>query len=247
MHEFDPSVLFRVVDLLGVIANALIGGAVARARNFDAVGFVILAITCGLGGGMLRDVMLGVGFPVALTDPAYLAAAMAGAAVAYLLDLEGRWTRRALTVADALAVGCWSATGAAKALGVGLDWLPAIVLGVVTAVGGGMIRDVLINEVPAVFGGNPLYATLSAVGSAEMVLAQRLLGNPAVGMAASILTCGVLVVLARRRGWVLPGALRLSVPRPRLPRRRGRSARSAGRDPRREPPGRGLGHPADDT
>lgn len=211
---FDADLLFRLVDVTGVFANAVLGGAVARAKGFDAIGFVVLAICSGLGGGMLRDVLLGVGFPVVLTDPLYLGAALVGAAVAFLLDFGHGWARRGLLVGDALALGCWSATGAAKALSVGVAWLPAIFLGVVTAVGGGMLRDILVNQVPSVFNG-PLYASVSVVASAEMVLLMSF-GQYAAGMGLAILTGGVLGLLARWRQWTLPPAAQLSVPRPRL-------------------------------
>lgn len=212
---WDAEVLFRVVDVTGVFANGLLGGAVARTKGFDFVGFVILAIVSGTGGGMIRDVLLGVGFPVALTDPLYLTSALAGAALAFVLDFGAGWARRSLLVADALALGCWSATGAAKALGVGLAWLPAIFLGVITAVGGGMLRDVLVNQVPSVFNGPP-YATISALASMEMVLLQPI--DYGAGMALAILTGGSLGILARWRQWSLPQATQWTVPRPRIRR-----------------------------
>lgn len=204
MATYDPSPLFNAVDITGVVANALLGGAVARAHRFDIVGFVVLGVATGLGGGAVRDVLLGT-TPVALTHPAYLPAAVAASCAAYLLDLHGTASRRLLLLADVLSVGCWSATGTSKALAFGLAWLPAIMVGVLTAIGGGIIRDVLVGRVPAVFGGNPLYATVAVVGSTEMLLADTW-GRPAVGMAASIVTCGLLGVLARWRGWTLPGA-----------------------------------------
>ena len=218
MNEFDPTWAFRVVDVTGVLANGLLGGAVARTHRFDAVGFVVLAIASGLGGGMLRDVLLN-RLPVALTDPWYLGGALVSAAVAYLLTLEGRPARRLLAVADVLALGCWSATGASKALGIGLGWMPAVMLGVITAVGGGVIRDILVNRVPAIFGGSPLYATVAVVGSVEMVLLQGA-GHPEAGMALSIVTCAALGLVARRRRWMLPGPGVFSLPRPRWRPRR---------------------------
>lgn len=212
--QFDADTLFRIVDVAGVFANGLLGGAVARTKGFDAIGFVMLAIVSGLGGGMLRDTLLGTGFPVALTDPLYLTFALLGAAVAFFLDFGRGWARRGLLVADALAVGCWSATGAAKALAAGLEWLPAIFLGVITAVGGGMLRDILVNQVPSVFTG-PLYASVSVVASAEMVLLQSL-DQYAVGMGLAIATGGILGLLARWRQWTLPPAAQWTVPRPRI-------------------------------
>lgn len=202
--NLDPSVVFDTVDLTGVVANAILGGVVARSLKLDAVGFVFLAIITALGGGLLRDTLLNVGQPVSLTNPLYLVFALAGAAVAYFVPIRGRWTQRVLTVADALSLGCWAATGTAKALAAGLTWLPAMLIGLVTAVGGGMIRDLLAGRIPAVFGGNTLYATGALIGAAEMVVFWHL-GLTTVGMGASIVSVAVLTVLARRYGWRLPG------------------------------------------
>lgn len=200
---FDADTIFRVVDVTGVVANGLLGGAVARSKRFDIVGFATLAIISGLGGGMLRDVLLGAGYPVALTDAAYLTGALVAAVIAYLVNLEGTLPRRALGMADLLALGCWSATGTIKAAGLGLDPMPSVMLGVITAVGGGMLRDVVVGRTPVVFGGNTLYASLGVIGSVEALLLFQA-GLREVGMAASIVTCAVLGVLARRLGWMLP-------------------------------------------
>ncbi|MBW3087077.1 hypothetical protein KEM60_03307 [Austwickia sp. TVS 96-490-7B] len=207
--------IFDAVDVTGVVANALLGGAVARARRFDIVGFTVLGVCSGLGGGVIRDVLLASGLPVALTNPAYLPAAILASIAAYLLAV-GRWTTRLLMVADVLALGCWAATGTHKALGVGLAWLPAVLVGVLTAVGGGIIRDVLVARAPVVFGGNTLYASVALVGSAEMLLMDQL-GRPVVGMAISIMTCAALGLVARWRGWTLPGAAQWNLRLPAVP------------------------------
>ena len=216
MEIFDPEAVFRVVDLAGVLANGVLGGAVARQLRMDPVGFVVLALTSALGGGVLRDTLLQAGTPVALTDPAYLLAAIAGAVVAYLIELKGKWANRFLILIDSFALGCWAATGTSKALAVQLDWLPAILIGVATAVGGGMIRDIVVGRVPAIFGGNTLYATGALVAAVEMAILYNM-GLQNVGMGVAIVSAAVLCTVARRRGWRLPGPGGLTV---RLPRRR---------------------------
>jgi len=207
--DIQAEVVFDLVDLLGVLTNGILGGVVARQLRMDLVGFVVLAIVSGLGGGMLRDTLLQQGFPVALTNPAYLTSALAGALIAYLLVFDSKWTFRALFVADCLSVGCWAATGTVKALGAGLAWPPAILLGVVTAVGGGMIRDIAVGRLPAIFGGNTLYATSALLASALMALLSEL-GHPTWGMAGAIVLSAVVSVSARRFGWRLPGPANLS-------------------------------------
>jgi len=200
---WDAETIFRIVDVIGVVANGLLGGAVARSKRFDIVGFATLAIISGLGGGMIRDVLLDSGYPVALVDPAYLSGALIAAVIAYFIHLEGRFARRALALADVLALGCWSATGTIKAAAHGLEIIPSLMLGVITAVGGGMLRDVLVGKVPAIFGGNTLYASIGFLGSVEALILYHV-GHPQAGMAASIITCAVLGLLARKLGWMLP-------------------------------------------
>ena len=207
--------IIRFVDLAGVLANAILGGIAARSARLDIVGFLILAIMSGLGGGMIRDTLLQHGTPVALTDPAYLICAFAGGAVAFFIPLTGTLSRRSLVLLDALAVGCWAAAGAQKTLDAGLWWLPAVMLGVITAVGGGMVRDIMLLKVPTIFGGNTLYATSALVASIEMVVLS-LLGYQAIGSAAAILSGALLSLLARRYGWILPTGLELRIPKPRM-------------------------------
>ena len=196
---------FRVVDLVGVFANAVLGGVLARRARLDPVGFGALAILSGLGGGVLRDTLLQHGTPVALTDYAYVLTALAGAAVAFAIDVEGRLWDRGFPWVDALALGCWASAGAQKTLGVGLGWLPAVLLGTITAVGGGAIRDVVLRRIPAIFGGNTLYATSALVASGVMVALSEA-GHVSVGLAVSTCVGAGLTLLARWRGWQLPEA-----------------------------------------
>ena len=232
--------VIRFVDLAGVLANAILGGVAARSARLDIVGFVVLAIMSGLGGGIIRDTLLQQGPPAALTDSAYLITAVIGGVIAYFVTFNGRWSRRALVLLDALAVGCWAAVGSQKALEAGLGWMPAVLLGITTAVGGGMVRDVMLLKVPTIFGGNTLYATSAVLASVEMVVLSKL-GFVALGTAVAILSGAVLSLLARRYGWVLPTGYALRIPKPiflinpRVWRERRRSAREARKNAALEP------------
>lgn len=190
------------LDLTGVLANALLGGAIARSRRLDLVGFAAIGILSGLGGGVLRDTLLQRGTPVALTDYAYLVTALAGAVVAYTVRVEGRLWEKVFPYIDALAVGCWAAVGAQKTLWAGLGWLPAVLLGTVTAVGGGATRDIVLGHLPRIFGGNTLYATSAMAASAVMVLFFHA-GYLTVGAVMATLTGAALCLLAQWRGWHL--------------------------------------------
>lgn len=194
--------LFRVIDLLGVLGNAVLGGALARRARLDPVGLGTLAILSGLGGGLIRDTLLQRGTPVALTDYAYITTALVGALIAFALQVEGRMWTRTYRLVDALALGCWAAAGAQKTLDAGLGWLPALLLGTITAVGGGTVRDLVLGRRPGIFSG-PLYATCALLASGVMVVLYRL-GHPSAGLVASLVTGAVLTLLARWRGWQLP-------------------------------------------
>lgn len=195
--------LLRALDLTGVLANALLGGVVARQHRLDPVGFGVLAILSGLGGGVIRDVLLQRGTPVALTDFAYLVMALGGAAVAFLVPLDGRVWQRVFPLVDALALGCWAASGAQKTLLVGLGWLPAVLLGTVTAVGGGAVRDVVLGRLPSIFGGNTLYATCALAASGLLVIL-HVNSLTRVGPLIATVFGAALCLLARWRGWMLP-------------------------------------------
>ncbi len=206
MNELDGVVVndvYRVIDLTGVLLNGILGGKLARTKRFDAVGFVILAIMSAMGGGIVRDVMLQAGAPVAITDPLYISTALVGAAIAFLWKLNSRFWVVALIVADGVVLGCWAATGAMKTMSVGFGVMPALLLGITTAVGGGMIRDVTAGNVPMVFGGNNLYATPALVSAGIMVLLYSL-GQPTWGMIFATVVGSSFTVLAHWRKWQLP-------------------------------------------
>ena len=195
---------FRLLDLCGVLLNGILGGLIARRKNFDLVGFVVLAMLTATAGGILRDVMIQAGPPFALTDPYYLYTACLGATVAWFVPLTSRPTRRLLVVADAVILGCWAATGASKALTYGLGVMPALLLGCLTAIGGSMIRDVAVGETPAVFGGNKLYAIPALIAAGTQVVAVKAGVADAHAMLVSTVVGAGLCVLAYWRSWQLP-------------------------------------------
>lgn len=208
MRESLPELL-RWLDLAGVFANAVLGGAIARRYRFDPIGFAVLATVSGLGGGIIRDVLLQHGTPIALTDDTYLVTALAGAGFAFLISSEGQAWHSVFPFVDALALGCWAAVGTQKALLFGLGWLPALFLGTVTAVGGGVIRDLCVGNVPTIFGGNTLYATCALVASGVMV-GMKDAGLPGAGSLLATLVGALLCLLSRWRGWMLPEGMDVS-------------------------------------
>jgi uncharacterized membrane protein YeiH len=196
----------RYLDLAGVFACAMLGGAVSRTEGLDLFGFLVVGIVSGLGGGIIRDTLLQKGPPVALTDYAYLPTAVAGTLIAFVIHLSEQSWDRLFTALDAAVIGFWAVTGAQKTLAAGLGWLPAVLLGITTAVGGGATRDVLLRRVPAVFGGNGLYATVAAIVAGTMVVCTYL-GAPALGIVLGIFCSLLLRLAAVRFGWGLPNGL----------------------------------------
>lgn len=195
--------VFRAIDLTGVFANAALGGVIARKERLDPIGFATMAILSGLGGGIIRDTLLQHGTPIALTDYAYVLTALAAAAVTFAVNVEGRLWNRVWPVVDAIALGAWAATGAQKTLAVGLGWLPAILLGTITAVGGGVVRDVVLCRIPGILGGNTLYATCAIAAAAVMVVFRHS-GHATPGLVVATVAGASLCLLARWRGWTLP-------------------------------------------
>lgn len=205
--------IIRLLDLLGVLANGLLGGAVARRFNLDPVGFTVLAIVSALGGGAIRDVLLNLQ-PIALTDLDYLTVALVAAGIAFLVPLEGRRWRQLFPWVDAIALGTWAVVGTQKALLYDIHWLPAILLGVLTACGGGAVRDMMLGRVPVILQQSELYASAAFVAGALFVVLELVVP----GTSASLIAVGVgggICVLARKRGWRLPTEPRWIAVRPK--------------------------------
>ncbi|MEX1908559.1 MULTISPECIES: trimeric intracellular cation channel family protein [Janibacter] len=201
--------VLRSIDLLGVVTNALLGAAVARQFNLDPVGFAIISMISALGGGAIRDVLLNQ-TPIALTDGAYLGCALVASGLAFLVRFEGRRWRQVFPYVDALALGAWAVAGTQKALLTGISPLPAVLLGVLTAVGGGAVRDVMLGQVPSIFRRSELYATAALAGALVYLFLREVVG-PYSAPGGVLVGAGVCL-LARRLGWVLPTEPAILVP-----------------------------------
>jgi uncharacterized membrane protein YeiH len=167
-------VLLLVLDLLGTFAFALNGALTAvRAVRLDIVGVITLATITAIGGGVLRDVVLGAVPPATFSDWRYLTVAAVGGLLAFFLARLLLRLEKTINVLDAAGLSLFAVTGALKALDYGLGPGQAIILGTVTAVGGGTIRDVLLGQVPAVLHSG-LYAIPAMLGAGAVVLADGL-------------------------------------------------------------------------
>ncbi|WAP53697.1 trimeric intracellular cation channel family protein [Streptomyces sp. S465] len=230
----DVNMVAGYLDLAGVLICGLLGGAVARAEGLDLFGYLVVGTVSGLGGGIIRDTLLQRGTPVALTDAAYLPTAFAGAFLAFVIAIGEEHWHRLFTALDAAVLGFWAISGAQKTLAAGLAWLPAVLVGTVTAVGGGAVRDLLLTRIPAVLGGNGLYATVAVVVSGLYIVCAHF-RIPTLGIVGGVLGAVLLRLVANRRGWSLPGGLPLE-PSRALARMRRRSKGGRPSDPPEEFP-----------
>ena len=129
--------------------------------------------------------------------------AILGGLLAMVIHLKGRAWELFRVHGDAIILGVWAVTGTTKALTYGMPWASAMFMGMLTAVGGGMIRDIATGSIPSIFGGNTLYATPAIFSSAIMV-GFHAIGHDAVGMIAATTLGAGFAILAYWRGWVLP-------------------------------------------
>jgi uncharacterized membrane protein YeiH len=175
----------------------------ASQKRFDLGGLAFLTLVAGLGGGLIRDVVLQRGLPVALSTPNYLLVVIAAAVIGYFFERHVRRVLPALTVVDALGLGLYAVTGCLRASQAGLSPLPTVVVGVLTAVGGGILRDVLAGDTPVIFQ-REVYATAALLGSVLFVALGRLGAGPETASAVGFFSAAGLRLLAVWRGWNVP-------------------------------------------
>jgi uncharacterized membrane protein YeiH len=199
----EPLVL--ALDLFGTFVFALSGAAAAVRHRLDVYGVLVLCFAAGTAGGITRDVLIGALPPASIADWRYIAVPLiAGLATFWCHPWLRRW-RSPVLVFDALGLAVFAVSGALKALAFDLNPLAAILLGILTATGGGVVRDVLVAEVPSVLHAE-LYAVAALVGALAVVVGHLLQLPPTpVAIAGVALSFG-LRVIALRRGWSLPVA-----------------------------------------
>ena len=166
----ESSPLLLWFDLMGVFFFALSGNLLAARKDIDITGGLVLGLLAGLGGGIIRDVLLGV-TPLALAKPVYLIPPVVAVVAVYLLGPVVHRVTTLIVTFDAAGLGLFCTFGAARAVQHGMPVASAVGLGVVTAVGGGLMRDVVANEMPAVFSGSNLYVVPATTGAALTVVA----------------------------------------------------------------------------
>ena len=193
------------IDLTAAFAGGLVGGLTAVEKHFDVTGVVTLAVVGGLGGGILRDVLLQNRGIWALSSSEPLLACLTAALVAAFFYELANKLRGVLLFTGALSMGLFAVAGTDKAILSGLSWVPVILLGTITAVGGGVIQAMLLNEVPGVLKPGTLTASAAVAGAATYVLLVEYLGivKPLAMTACVVMVVG-LRVLSIKLGWESP-------------------------------------------
>ena len=195
-----------VLNLMGTFAFGLSGGILAVKKQMDLFGVLVLSVATGLGGGIMRDLILGHTPPATLTDWRYLAAAGLAGILVFV------WYNRIanhgtfITTFDAIGLSVFTVTGTTIALNAGLGPTPATLLGILTGVGGGVLRDVLAAEVPLIFR-SEIYAVASLLGASIIIVASQIgfSGVPAEIVAA--IATFALRMVSFRQGWRIPIAM----------------------------------------
>ena len=197
-----------VLDLIGTFVFALSGGAAAVKERLDLFGVLVLSFAAASAGGIMRDVLIGAVPPAAISDWRYLAVSLlAGLIMFFWYPISERLQtlRNRVMIFDAAGLALFAVVGTQKALGFRLTPVMAALLGVLTGVGGGMLRDVLVAQVPTVLRAE-LYAVAALAGAVVVVVGHVLNLPPTMTAIAGAVLCFGLRFVAIRRGWHLPVA-----------------------------------------
>ena len=203
MSGFQPLPDLYILDLFGTAVFAVSGCLAATRREMDIFGAVVLGTVTALGGGTIRDLVLGVRPVFWIAQPVYMWVVLAASLATFAVLRRGRLPRRALMLSDALGLAVFTVIGCAVALPLVDSALVVVLMGMLTGVAGGITRDILSAEVPLIFR-REIYATASLVGGVRYVASVRL----AMPSTASVMigVAGTLVIrmAAIRRGLTLP-------------------------------------------
>jgi uncharacterized membrane protein YeiH len=198
--------LTLALNLMGTFAFGLSGGILAVRKQMDLFGVLVLAVATGLGGGIMRDIILGHTPPATLNDWRYLAAAGLAGILVFVWYSRVVHHGRFITAFDAVGLSIFTVTGTTIALSAGLSPAPAALLGMLTGVGGGMLRDVLAAEVPLILR-SEIYAVASMLGAIIIIVSAQIgFSGVVVEIIAAIATF-TLRMMSLRRGWRIPIAM----------------------------------------
>lgn len=203
--SFPIDGFISILDYLGTIAFAITGASKAISHKADIFGIIVLATVVGVAGGIMRDVIFG-RFPTAFSDPIYISLTVAAGIVMFFLYSKLKNQMNTWLVFDAIGLGVFSIIGASIAYQiVGLSFLPMLFAGVLTAIGGGILRDVFVREIPIVFV-KEVYAITSVVGITIFYLVLSSGVDIQVASVLGIVSATGMRLLAIKYDWNLPKA-----------------------------------------
>ncbi|OFW56758.1 MAG: hypothetical protein A2133_12315 [Actinobacteria bacterium RBG_16_64_13] len=204
----DSVTLPLYLDLTAVFLGGLSGSIHAVRRGFAVTGLVAMAIAGGLGGGILRDLLLQSGPPAALTRAWYLPTVLAAAGIGFFFGSFVKRFRKPIVLMDAVWLGLYAVVGAQKALGLGFSGFSSILVGAVTATGGSVMMDLLAGQRPELVQPGPIGHFGAVVGAVIYVAMEHWVGVPSlVAMIATVAVVFVIRVAALRFGIQVPTAL----------------------------------------
>jgi uncharacterized membrane protein YeiH len=192
-----------LLDLVGIFVFGITGALVGVRKKLDVFGILVLALVTGLGGGFIRDVLLGATPPAALRDWRYLVVPVVAGLLTFFLHPGIGRVERLVNIFDAAGLALFCVTGALKAIEYGLSPLPAALIGTISGIGGGVLRDILSGRVPVVLR-SEIYATPAFLGAGIMVVAAALKYHALWVPIAAAATCFAIRLVAIRRGWNAP-------------------------------------------
>jgi len=193
-----------VLDLFGTMAFAVTGAFKAIEHKADIVGIIILATITGVAGGTIRDVILGKELPNSLIDPSYVIITVVSAIVIFLLHSKMKKHWNIFLKFDAIGLGVFTVIGATFAYNMfGMNFLVIVLSGMLTAIGGGILRDVFVSQTPIVFV-KELYASASFLGAAVFYLVILLTNDVYAGTISGLLLATGLRMVAMKYNWNLP-------------------------------------------
>lgn len=199
------STLLLSFDLIGTFVFALSGGTLAVRHRLDLFGVLVLSCAAAVSGGLVRDVLIGSQPPAALADWRYLATAMLAGVVTFFRHDSIERLRNPVQLFDAAGLALFAVLGTDKALAFGLSPFAATLLGMMSGIGGGIVRDLLVARTPVVLQAE-LYAVAALAGGGVVALAHVFGWPSAPAMAVGALACFGLRFMAIRYGWHLPVA-----------------------------------------
>lgn len=201
----DIQVLVKTLDLAGTFVFAISGAAAAVNGRLDIFGILVLSFVAGNFGGLTRDLLIGAVPPAALVDGRYLLVSILAGLVTFFWYSGVDRMRTPVLLFDAAGLSLFAVSGAQKAIEFGLDPVAAALLGMLTGIGGGMTRDVLLSEIPQVLRSD-LYAVAALAGAAVVVVGNTLGVHYGVSALVGAALCFGLRLMAIRYGWHLPSA-----------------------------------------